>query len=107
MHIYDWFCRQQNEKEKRQIVKIPIQIIRKDKQKIPVRQLNNQPIGLSPLIIDALGGSENIESYRCIPNSKRIRLTLLNPDLVDNKQLRQMETRLFIRIGKKIIHIIP
>ena len=58
-------------------------------------------------ILNALGGLNNIESYREIPNSRRIRLTLINPNLVDNDLLEEIDVRMFIRIGKRIVHIIP
>ncbi len=62
---------------------------------------------LAPHIIAALGGLNNIESYREIPNSRRIRLTLINPSLIDNSMLEEADVRMFIRIGKRIVHIIP
>ena len=62
---------------------------------------------LNGTIIQALGGLSNIESYREIPNSQRIRLTLIDPTLVDNALLEELYVRMFIRIGKRIVHIIP
>ena len=58
-------------------------------------------------IINALGGPNNIETYHEIPNSRRIRLTLINPALIDNSLLEELDVRMFIRIGKRIVHIIP
>lgn len=106
MRIYNWFCKQR-ESTKHQIVKIPIQIVDTTVKQMPVHQKNHTTDSLSQPLISALGGVDNIESCHAVPNSKRIRLTLSDPNLVDSHQLRQIETRLFIRIGKKIVHIIP
>ena len=89
-------------------VRIPIQTEKENKFEIPIHFLSSRETGKIPYsILNALGGLDNIESYREIPNSKRIRLTLINPDLVDNDLLEEIEIRLFIRIGKRIFHIIP
>ena len=89
-------------------VRIPIQSEKTNKFEMPVHFSSSKEKGLIPLsILNALGGIKNIESYREIPNSKRIRLTLINPNLVDNNLLEELDISLFIRIGKKIVHIIP
>jgi len=89
-------------------VRIPIQVEDTNKFEIPIHFLSSKESGKIPYsILNALGGIKNIESYREIPNSKRIRLTLINPKLVDTDLLEQIEIRLFIRIGKRIVHIIP
>ena len=89
-------------------VRIPIQMEKENKFEIPIHFLSSKETGKIPYpILNALGGINNIESYREIPNSKRIRLTLINPKLIDNDLLEQIEIRLFIRIGKRIVHIIP
>ena len=97
-----------NEEEMRGYLNIPIRSLEEKKYKIPIHtHLTDYPKKISHQILNALGGSQNIESYREIPNSQRIRLTLINPDLIDNELLEEIEIRMFIRIGKRIIHIIP
>ena len=101
MHIYNWFS---DQKEKR-VRKVQISI--KEKSNNPVHVSKTNKMKLSKAITDSLGGVDNIESYCLIPNSRRIRLTLVNPKLIDKESLEQLDTQLFMRIGKKIIHIIP
>ena len=99
---------QYNEEEMRGYLNIPIKSQKEKKYNIPIHtHLTDYPKKISHQILNALGGSQNIESYREIPNSQRIRLTLINPDLIDNELLEDIEIRMFIRIGKRIIHIIP
>ena len=105
MRIYSWFSKHKNLKQDSSIVQIPIQIRQSPGTQIPVRQIKKSR--LPEPVIAALGGVGNIETYRTVPNSKRIRLTLANPALVNNQQLQQIDLHMFIRIGKRIIHIIP
>ena len=105
MHIYNWFS---DQKEKR-VRKVQISIKEKSNKPhpLPVHVSKTNKMKLSKAITDSLGGVDNIESYCLIPNSRRIRLTLVNPKLIDKESLEQLDTQLFMRIGKKIIHIIP
>ncbi len=90
-------------------VSIPIRPHPKKEYHLPIhvslQAINMNRLGKS--VIDALGGKTNIESYREIPNSRRIRLTLVDPTLIDNVLLEEIDIRMFIRIGKRIVHIIP
>ena len=97
------------ETEQSGYLNIPIQPSTDKKQEIPVHfsLTGKKNDKISHHILNALGGLHNIESYREIPNSRRIRLTLINPNLVDNALLEEIDVRMFIRIGKRIVHIIP
>ena len=88
---------------------IPIQIHANTKPSLPIHIAlsSNKPYKINSAIINALGGLNNIETYHEIPNSRRIRLTLVNPSLINNTLLEELDVRMFIRIGKKIVHIIP
>lgn len=105
MHIYNWF----NDQKKKQAKKVQISIKEKVRKphSIPIHISKATKVTLSKAITDSLGGIDNIESYSLIPNSRRIRLTLVNPNLIDKASLEQLDTQLFMRIGKKIVHIIP
>ena len=92
MHIYNWL---NYYKGKHKNSTLPIYINKTNK------------VFLDKPLINALGGPNNIESYRPIPNSRRIRVTLINPNLIDKNSLKQIDMQLFMRIGKKIVHIIP
>ena len=115
--ISNWFCNlflsQSNlyykNTEESGYIRIPIRIQPQSKHNIPVHfSLSGQKRDkINNHILNALGGLNNIESYREIPNSRRIRLTLINPNLVDNDLLEEIDVRMFIRIGKRIVHIIP
>ena len=97
------------ETEESGYLNIPIQPDKETKRKIPIHisLRNTTKDKINRHILNALGGLHNIESYREIPNSRRIRLTLVNPNLVDNALLEEIDVRMFIRIGKRIVHIIP
>lgn len=97
------------ETEESGYLNIPIQPHTETKRTIPVHVsfTGRKTDKINRHILTALGGLHNIESYREIPNSRRIRLTLVNPNLVDNDLLEEIDVRMFIRIGKKIVHIIP
>ena len=87
-------------------VKIPIEN-RGERVYLPIRQgqaVEFGPIGTS--FIEALGGKNNIRTYRQIPNSNRIRLTLVNPKLLDEQRINQLELRMYLRVGDDIIHVI-
>ena len=88
---------------------IPIQSSNTKKHFVPVHfsASAQKTQKINKAVLNALGGVSNIESYQEIPNSRRIRLTLINPSLVDNALLEELDVRMFIRIGKRIIHIIP
>ena len=104
MRIYDWLGRCLNNKKSTQIPIIP------DKSAACVLPIHIQKQTKSKLpapIINALGGMENIETFRPVPNSRRIRITLADPNLIDRSSLEKIDVDMFIRIGKRIIHIIP
>ena len=115
--IKNWFCSlfsehsnlHYKENEESGYVSIPIQSDNQQKHKIPVHfsLTGRKTDKINRHVLNALGGLQNIESYREIPNSRRIRLTLVNPSLVDNDLLEEIDVRMFIRIGKRIVHIIP
>jgi len=115
--IKNWFCSlfssqpdlHYSESEQSGYVNIPIQAHEEKQHKIPVHfsLSGHKTDKINRHILNALGGLQNIESYREIPNSRRIRLTLINPNLVDNALLEEIDVRMFIRIGKRIVHIIP
>ena len=87
---------------------IPIYSEPQTVKNIPIHVSNHSSkTKINKHILNALGGLNNIESYREIPNSRRIRLTLINPNLVDNDLLEEIDVRMFIKIGKRIVHIIP
>ncbi len=98
-----------NDNEQKGYLNIPIETRPNDKQFLPVHfsPSNNRKEKITLPVLRALGGSNNIESYREIPNSRRIRLTLVNPNLIDNALLEELDVCMFIRIGKRIVHIIP
>ena len=83
-------------------VKIPIEN-KGARVYLPIRQV--YPIGNT--FIEALGGKNNIRTYRQIPNSNRIRLTLVNPKLLDEQRINQLQLRMYLRVGDDIIHVIP
>ena len=91
------------------VFNIPIKPHSDTKKDLPIHTAlsSNKPYKISIEVINALGGLNNIESYHEIPNSRRIRLTLVNPSLIDNDLLEELDVRMFIRIGKRIVHIIP
>ena len=111
--IKNWFATHftlpQFHKHSKTIFNIPIQAHSDIKRPLPVHIAvsSNKPYKINDAIINALGGPSNIESYHEIPNSRRIRLTLINPSLIDNDLLEELDVRMFIRIGKRIVHIIP
>ena len=88
-------------------IKIPIEN-KGERVYLPIRQvqtINFEHIGMP--FIEALGGKDNIRTYRQIPNSNRIRLTLVNPKLLDEQRINQLELRMYLRVGDDIIHVIP
>lgn len=91
------------------VFNIPIQSHLNTKKNMPIHitHTSGKQLKINKEIIDALGGISNIETYHEIPNSRRIRLTLINPSLIDNDLLEELDVRMFIRIGKRIVHIIP
>ena len=98
-----------NDNEQSGYLNIPIENHSSKQHPIPVHisLIGQKNTKISKPVLNALGGLDNIESYREIPNSRRIRLTLVNPNLVDNALLEEIDVRMFIRIGKRIVHIIP
>lgn len=62
---------------------------------------------LTSQLFEALGGLSNIESYHEIPGSRRIRITLYHPELLNDEKLDQANLRFYLRIGRKIIHLVP
>ena len=105
MSIYNWF-NHKSEKQKK-VVQIPIQCCQEKSKALPIHISKINRIKLDKTIVDALGGLNNIESFCPVPNSRRIRLTLNNPSFIDKYSLEQIDMHLCMRIGKKIVHIIP
>ena len=104
MRIYNWLGHCLNNKKQEKIQIVP------DQSRIyvlPVHVRKQTESRLSAPIIKALGGIDNIETFRPIPNSRRIRITIANPNLINRTSLEKIDVNMFIRIGKKIIHIIP
>lgn len=64
-------------------------------------------LDIPPDIISHLGGHENIAAFNIIPNSRRIRITLHNPELIDKRKLSNNTVCFFMQVGERIIHIIP
>ena len=112
--VKNWFATyflRPNTKETKQptYLNIPIQSTNTKKSFVPIHFSSaiHKTQKINKAVLNALGGVNNIESYQEIPNSRRIRLTLINPSLVDNALLEELDVRMFIRIGKRIVHIIP
>ena len=107
--IKDWIMSRLAFQKHSHTFHIPIQSNHNEGQSLPVHIAlsSNKPYKINSSIINALGGLNNIESYHEIPNSRRIRLTLVNPSLIDNDLLEELDVHMFIRIGKRIVHIIP
>ena len=104
MRIYDWLGRCLNNNKQ---TKIHIEPDKSDVCALPIHIRKQTEIKLSLPIVKALGGIDNIETFRAVPNSRRIRITLVNPNLIDRSSLEKIDVDMFIRIGKRIIHIIP
>ena len=65
------------------------------------------PNKLNEDLLLILGGPENITQIKEIPNSRRIRVTIKDPALLNEEALDQADIRFYIRIGQHIIHIVP
>ncbi len=105
MYIYNWFNLQNKKKSKKILIRIQKETNQSKFVSVYINKVDK--IKLSQAIVNSLGGVNNIESCHIVPNSKRIRLTLVNPNLVDKTSIKQLNTQLFMRIGKKIFYIIP
>ena len=93
----------------RGLVNIPIISNERAPFAIPVRFHDcPQSAGkLNKSVLRALGGEENIETYREIPGSRRIRVTLLHPERFNEQWMKAAQVRFYMRIGKRILHIFP
>ena len=106
--VKNWFAHYLTKENSAQKFTIPIHSNANSKRPLPVHICaTDKKCKINDAIIDALGGLNNIETYHEIPNSRRIRLTIINPSLIDNDLLEELDVRMFIRIGKRIVHIIP
>ena len=107
--VKNWFANCFQKVNVAQKISIPIHSNANFKKTLPVHFCisSDKKYKIDQSIIDALGGISNIETYHEIPNSRRIRLTIINPSLIDNDLLEELDVRMFIRIGKRIVHIIP
>lgn len=106
--VKNWFANYFFKENNARKFTIPIHSNANSKCSLPVHICSpKEKYKISQPIIDALGGLGNIETYHEIPNSRRIRLTIINPSLIDNDLLEELDVRMFIRIGKRIVHIIP
>ncbi len=65
------------------------------------------PNKLNEDLLLILGGPQNIVQVRQIPNSRRIRITIKDPALLNEAALDQADIRFYIRVGQHIIHIVP
>ncbi len=65
------------------------------------------PNKLNDDLLLILGGPENILQIKEIPNSRRIRVTIKDPALLNEDALDHADIRFYIRIGQHIIHIVP
>lgn len=107
--VKNWFANCFQKTNSAQKFTVPIHSNANTKHPLPVHVCasTDRKYKIDESIIDALGGLGNIETYHEIPNSRRIRLTIINPSLIDNDLLEELDVRMFIRIGKRIVHIIP